>query len=111
MVLEEIHHHLEEVRHISTAIEQKETGRMDQVGECKRQSCHMGQPQTHGTQNTKFPYKGSLQTFTNTGQPSCLGVNYIRPMQNTWEKFQPQTYSYWMRAGSKKLHVEIQRSP
>ena len=40
MVSEEIHH-LEEVRHIAAAVGQKETGCMDQVGECKRQSCHM----------------------------------------------------------------------
>ena len=36
----------------------------------------MGWPQTHRTQKIKFPYKGILQHFTNTSQPSCLGVNY-----------------------------------
>ena len=48
----------------------KETEGVDQVVECKRQSCHMGWPQAHGTQKMKFPYKGSLRRLTNTSQPS-----------------------------------------
>ena len=84
----------------------KETGYMDQVGECERQSCHMEWPQAHGTQKIKFPYKGSLCCFTKTCKPSCLGVNYIQPMQSMWENCRPQTYSHWMRVCYKKLHVE-----
>ena len=84
----------------------KETGCMDQVGECKRQSCHMERPQAHGTKEIKFPHKSSLWCLTNTSQPSCLGVNYIRPMQSMWENCQPQTYSHWMWVRSKKLYLE-----
>ena len=80
MVLEEIHH-LEEVRHIATAVGQRKRC-MDQVGECKRQSCHMERPQAHGTKKIKFPHKSSLRCLTNTSQPSCLGVNYIWPIQS-----------------------------
>ena len=68
---------------------------MDQVGECKRQSCHMERPQTHETKEIRFPYKSSLRRLTNTSQPSCLRVNYIRPMQSMWGNCQPQTYSHW----------------
>ena len=42
MVSEEIHH-LEEVRHIATAVVQRKQF-MDQVGECKRHSYHRGCP-------------------------------------------------------------------
>ena len=104
MVSEEIHH-LEEVRRIATAVGQRKR-RMDQVEKYKRQSCLMGGPQAHGSQNIKFPYKGNLRRFTNTSQPSCLGVNYIQPMQSMWENYQ-QIYSHWMRVCSKKLNVEI----
>ena len=53
MVSEEIHH-LEEVRRFPTAVGQRKQG---QVGEYKRQSCHMEQPQAHGTKKIKFPHK------------------------------------------------------
>ena len=79
----------------------KETGRIDQVGECKRQSL------SHGTQKIKFPCKGCLQRFTNTSQPSCFEVNYIRPMQSMWENCQPQTYSHWMRVCYTYRHNEV----
>ena len=42
MASEEIHY-LEEIRHIATAVGQRKW-HMDQVGECKRQTCHMEQP-------------------------------------------------------------------
>ena len=84
----------------------KETGRMGQVGECRRQGCHMGWPKAHRSPKIKFPYKGGLPHFTNISQHSCLEVNYIRPMQSMKENCQPQTYSHWMRVCSKKLHVE-----
>ena len=64
MVSEEIHH-FEEVRHFATAVRQRKQGI----------SCHM----------EKFPHKSSLRRLTNTSQPSCLGVNYIQPMQSMWE--------------------------
>ena len=34
----------------------------------------------------KFPHKSSQWRLTKTSQPSCLGVNYIRPMQTMWGK-------------------------
>ena len=74
---------------------------MDQVEEYKKQSGHMER-----TPKINFPYKGSLRRFTNTSQPSCLSVNYIRPMQSMWENCQPQTYFHWMRVRSDKLQVE-----
>ena len=72
----------------------KETERVDQVGECKRQSCHMEWPQAHGTKKIKFPHKSSQRHLTNTSQPLCLGVNCIWPMQSMWENCQPQTYTH-----------------
>ena len=69
MVSEELHH-LEEVRHFVVG----QTGCMDQVGECKRQSCHMEQPQAHGTKKIKFPHKSNLWHLNNTSQPSYLGL-------------------------------------
>ena len=55
---------------------------------------------TLSTWNTKneFPHKCSLWMFTNTNQPSCLGVNYIWPMQSMWENCNPQTYSHRIRS-------------
>ena len=80
----------------------KETGCMNHVGECRRHGVTL----STWNQKIKFPYKGSLRHFTNTSQPSCLGVNCIQPIQSIWEKSQPQTYSHWMQECCKKLHVE-----
>ena len=100
MVSEEIHH-LEEVRRIATAVGQRKRC-MDQVGECQKIE--------HGTPKIEFPYNRSLRCFTNTRQPACLGVNYVRPMQSIWENCQPQTYSHWMRVCAKNQPVETTKS-
>ena len=68
----------------------------------------MERPQAHEPKEIKFPYKNSLWSLTNTSQPSCLGVNYIRPMQSMWENCEPQTYSHLMWVRSKKLYLEAQ---
>ena len=93
MVLEEIHN-LEEVTRIATAVGQRKQAHRPrksvQKTELSQGATLIGMP------NTEFPYKGIPGRFTNTSQPSCLGVNYIWPIQSVWENCLPQTYSHWM---------------
>ena len=84
---EEIHH-LEEVRRFATAVGQKKQGAWTKWESAK------DRPQAYGTKEIKFHHKSSLRCLTNTSHPSCLGVNYIRPMQCMWENCEPQTYSH-----------------
>ena len=72
MFSEEIHH-LEEVRYIATAIGQgnkvyEPSGRMQ-----KTELSHGATSSTWYPPKIKFHYKGSLQRFSNTSQPTCLG--------------------------------------
>ena len=99
MVSEEIHH-LGEVRHFATAVEQRKQDAWTKWESAK------DRPQAYGTKENKFPHKSSLQRITNTSQPSCSGVNYIWLMLSMRENCEPQTYSHWMWVHSKKLYLE-----
>ena len=87
MVWEEIHH-LEEVTRIATPVGQKDKGNSAHGPSGRVQKTVLPHEATLSTWNPKieFPYTGSLRRFTKTIQPSCLRVNYIRPIQSMWEK-------------------------
>ena len=53
------------------------------------QKTELSETSSNGTKEIKFPHKSSLQRLTNTSQPSCLEVNYIRLMQSMWENCEP----------------------